>query len=142
MRKIELPTIELNGEEFPFYCDLYVLDKIQEKMDLNDFERSVIGAKIIRDKNGDPEYDENKRIKLVFDKYDIDTLVFGMTLMINEGLTIEADQDGKEYEPVTEKYIGRICDLPLVEMSKTVHEAFGRCCSSKKNKPKTTKSRK
>ena len=132
MRKIELPRVEINGEEYPIYCDLFVLSQIQERMDINDFERGIIGAEIVRDKDGDPEHDEEGRIRLAFGKYDIDALVKGLTLMINEGLLIESEQTGSLYEPVDEKYIGRVSDMPLINLSNTVHEAFGRCLISKK----------
>lgn len=54
MREITLPTVTINGETYPIYCDLFVLSQIQEKMDINDFERGIIGAEIVRDENGDP----------------------------------------------------------------------------------------
>lgn len=137
MRDIKLSNITLNGEKYPIYCDLYVLAQIQKKMDLNDFWRGIVGAEIVRDENGEPErYEENGRIKMVFGKYDIDALIMGATLMINEGLLIDSEQHGTEYEPVDEKYIGRICDMPLVELSNVINEAFNRCMESKKNTEK------
>ena len=141
MRKIDIPVVTIGGEEFPIYCDLYVLSQIQEKMDINDFERGIIGAEIVRDENGDPEHLENGRLKLEFGKYDINALILGLTCMINEGMLIDAEQTGKEYEPVEEKYIARICDMPLVSLSNLVHETFGRCLISKKNEPKKVTSR-
>ena len=133
MRKIDIPKITINEEQYPIYCDLYVLSKIQDRMDINDWERGVLGVAIVRDEDGNPILKENGRIELTYGKYDIDALIIGLTLMINEGLLIDSEQTGKEYEPVDEKYIGRVCDLPLVELSNTVHEAFGRCLTSKKN---------
>lgn len=142
MRKIELPTVMINSETYPIYCDLYVLSQIQERMDINDFERGIVGAEIIRDENGEPEHDEDGRIKLQFGKYDINALIMGLTLMINEGLLIESEQTGSEQDPVDEKYIGRTCDLPLVELSNVVHNNLIRCMASKKNKTRKTTSRK
>lgn len=133
MRKIELPTVTINGEDFPIYCDLYVLEKIQERMDINDFERGILGVEIIRDEDGEPVRREDGRIELVRGKYDINALIMGLTLMINEGLAIDSDQTGKELEEMDEKYIGRVCDMPIIELSNTVHEAFIRCLDSKKN---------
>ncbi len=132
MRKIDIPTIEINGEEYPIYCDLYVFQQIQEKMDINDFERKIIGAQIIRDEAGQPIYDKDKRFKLEYIGPDINTLIFGLTLMVNEGLLIESEQEDEKYEPVNEKYMARISDMSVIELSNIVHEAFGRCCGSKK----------
>jgi len=139
MRKITLPTVTINGETYPIYCDLFVLSQIQEKMDINDFERGIIGAEIVRDENGDPVHKEDGRIEMVFGQYDIKALIMGLTLMINEGLLIDSEQKGTEYVPVDEKYIGRVCDMPLITLSNTVHNTFGRCLESKKNEtPKKT----
>lgn len=142
MRKIELPTIDINGETYPIYCDLYVLSQIQDRMDINDFERGIMGARIVRDENGDPILKDDGRIEIVFGKYDINALIMGLTLMINEGLLIDSEQTGREHEPIDEKYIGRVCDMNLLDLSNAVHGAFGRCLTSKKNMTKTTNRKK
>ena len=142
MRKIDLPKVTINGEEYPIYCDLYVMQQIQERMDLNDFERGIIGAKIVRDENGEPVRNEKGLIELIFDKYDINALILGLSLMINEGLLIDSEQEDKEYDSVNEKYIGRVCDIPLPELSEIVLNAFRRCLKAKKNTAKKTSKRK
>lgn len=142
MRTIELPKITIDGEEYPIYCDLFVLSKIQEKMDLNDFEREILGVEIMRDKDGEPVHDENGRIRLKSSNIDINTLLMGLALMVNEGLLIDAEQTGKEYEPVDEKYLGRVCDVAPIKLSNMVHQAFGRCLESKKKEPMKSGSRK
>jgi len=140
MRKIDIPTIELSGEKYPVYCDLYVFQQIQEKMDINDFERKIIGVRIVRDENGQPVFDDNKRFKLEYVGPDVNTLIFGLTLMINEGLLIRSEQEEGELESVDEKYVARISDMSVIELSNIVHEAFGRCCGSKKNTEQKPKS--
>ncbi len=142
MRKIELDTIEIAGDEYPIYCDLYVLSQIQEKMSLNDFERKIIGAKIVRNEDGSPKRHENGRIELEFDEYDINALILGLTMMINEGLMIRSEQEDVDYEPVTEKEIARNCSMSLSELSSVVSDAFNRCVISKKKKMTKTQSRK
>lgn len=107
-------------------------------MSINEFERRILGAEIVRDENGEPIYDDNNRIKLVFKAYDIECLLMGLTLMINEGLEIEADQEGTECEPVDETYLGRIMDMPMINLSNMVHEAFNKCFESKKKPVRTT----
>lgn len=142
MRKIELDTIEIAGEEYPIYCDLYVLSQIQERMSLNDFERKIIGAKIIRNDDGTPQYDENKRIKLEFDEYDINALLLGLTYMVNEGLLIKSEQEGTEYEPFKSRQLGSICDLSPTELSSVVANAFNKCVVSKKKRQTKSQTRK
>ena len=139
MRKIKLNHITLSEETFPIYCDLFVLSKIQDRMSINEFERNILGAAILRDSDGNPQYDENNRIKLYFDKYDINTILFGLALMINEGIAIENEQDGKNTEEVTEEYLGRLSNKTLKELSDIVHENFNRCFESKKNEVTETK---
>lgn len=134
MRKIELPVIQLNDEDIlPLYCDLYVLSKIQERMSLNQFERDIIGAVVKRDEGGNPKRDEDGHLQLVFGEYNVSTLIFGLMLMINEGLEIRAEQTGEEYEEVTEKELSRMCEVPLITVSNEVHKAFNRCYIIKKN---------
>ena len=142
MRKIELETVEIAGEEYPIYCDLYVLSQIQEHMSLNDFERKIIGAKIVRNEDGTPKHNDDGRIELVFDEYDINALVLGLTLMINEGLLIQCEQEGSEYEPLEEKDIARSCDLSLPELSSVVSDTFNKCVISKKKKQTKSPNRK
>lgn len=144
MREITLPTVTINGETYPIYCDLFVLSQIQDKMDINDFERGVIGVEIVRDENGDPVHQEDGRIEMKIGQYDIKALIMGLTLMINEGLLIDSEQKSTPYEPVDETYIGRVCDMPLITLSNTVHNAFGRCLESKKKETpeETTSQRK
>lgn len=144
MREITLPTVTINGETYPIYCDLFVLSQIQDKMDINDFERGVIGVEIVRDENGDPVHQEDGRIEMKLGQYDIKALIMGLTLMINEGLLIDSEQKSTPYEPVDETYIGRVCDMPLITLSNTVHNAFGRCLESKKKETpeETTSQRK
>lgn len=133
MRNIEIPTIKIDGEEYPIYCDLYVLSQIQEKMSISEFERQIIGAKVVKDENGDPEYDENNRLVLEFDEYRIDAIILGLKLMINEGLQIMAEQGKTKFKPLDEKELLRAGNTSVRELSNIVMEAFSRCFHAKKN---------
>lgn len=133
MRKIEMKEIEIDGEVYPYYCDLFVLSKIQDKMSLNEFERQIIGAVVVYDDDGIPLHDKEGRIQLKFDHYDIETLIWGLTLMINEGLEIRGDESGQQIEKVTEAYIGRRIMMSPNELSDMVHDEFNRCFVVKKN---------
>lgn len=142
MRKIELRTIEMAGEEYPVYCDLYVLSKIQDRMSISEFERRILGVEVVRGEDGQPLYNDDNRIRLRTGKYDFETMAFGLALMINEGLEIREDQDGEQCERVTEKEVARICDIGYVELSNILHEEFNRCFEHKKKSKKTQKSQK
>ena len=47
--------ITIDGETYPIYCDLLVLEKIQDEYEsVNQFERELLGYEILRDENGEP----------------------------------------------------------------------------------------
>ena len=134
MRKIKLKTITIGDEKYPIYCDLFVLNRIQDEfnMSINQFERDLIGADVVRDDEGKPKLDDNNKIILKPANINISTLMLALYLMVDEGLTIESEQSGKEYEEITQSYLSRICDLPYTELSSVLHEEFNRCFSRKK----------
>ena len=133
MRKIEMKEIEINGEPYPYYCDLYVLSLIQDRMPIDQFERDIIGAVIERDEAGEPLRTEDGRLKIRFEKYVLETMIFGLTLMINEGIQIRNEQEEQQDEPVTESYVGRCLTMTLNELSDLIHDEFNRCFNVKKN---------
>lgn len=48
---------------------------------------------------------------------------FGYTSMINEALSIEADENGTEYKPVTPAFVGRmLTEIGLENMTKSLQE--------------------
>ena len=54
---------------------------------------------------------------------NVKALKFGYTEMINEGLEIEAEENGVEYTPVTPAFVGRmLTDIGLENMTKTLHD--------------------
>ena len=54
---------------------------------------------------------------------NIKALKFGYREMLNEGLSIEAEEKGEEYKPVTPAFVGRmLTDIGLENMTKTLQE--------------------
>ena len=54
---------------------------------------------------------------------NIKALKFGYREMLNEGLSIEAEEKGEEYKPVTPAFVGRmLTDIGLDNMTKTLQE--------------------
>ena len=48
---------------------------------------------------------------------------FGFTEMINEGLSIEADEKGTEFKPVTTAFVGRmLTEIGLTDMTKALQD--------------------
>ncbi len=54
---------------------------------------------------------------------NVKALKFGFTEMLNEGLSIEAEEEGKEFVPITKTFVGRmLTDIGLENMTKTLQE--------------------
>ena len=50
-------------------------------------------------------------------------VIFGFREMLNEGLDIESEENGEEFEPLTLKQVGRmISDIGLQEATKSLNE--------------------
>lgn len=54
---------------------------------------------------------------------NVKALKFGYTQMLNEALSIEADEKGEEFKPVTPTFVGRmLTDIGLDTMTKTLQD--------------------
>lgn len=54
---------------------------------------------------------------------NVKALKFGYMQMINEGLSIEADEKGIEYKPVSSSFVGRmLTDIGLDNMTKVLQD--------------------
>lgn len=54
---------------------------------------------------------------------NVKALKFGYTQMLNEGLSIEAEEKGEEYKPLTPAFVGRmLTDIGLDNMTKVLQE--------------------
>ena len=54
---------------------------------------------------------------------NVKALKYGYLEMINEGLSIEADEKGIEYVPITSKFVGRmLTEIGLDNMTKALHD--------------------
>lgn len=54
---------------------------------------------------------------------NVKALKFGYTEMLNEGLSIKAEEEGKEYVPITSKFVGRmLTDIGLDNMTKVLQD--------------------
>jgi len=54
---------------------------------------------------------------------NVKALKFGYTQMLNEALSIEADEKGEEFKPVTPIFVGRmLTDIGLDTMTKTLQD--------------------
>ena len=133
MREIKLNHITIDGEELPIYCDMMVLEKIQEECkSINQFEREILGYVVLKDKDNEPLRNEDGTLKIVVTEPRMKTIMLGLELMVNEGIRIENRQTGSEKEYITREYLAEVNDRPYQELSELLHEEFNRCFASKK----------
>ena len=94
-------AIEYKGKTYTLVCNLNVLEAIQEEYGSMDNWAKVTEAK-------KTEKAKEKEEETSEPEPDIGAVLFGFTLMINEGLEIEAEDNGTEFVPLTKKQVGRI----------------------------------
>ena len=142
MKNIKLNRIEINGVNYPIYCDLNVLELIQDNFtSVNQFERDLLGLTPLIDENGEIKRNEEGSILNSQGEPKIRAIVFGLYLMIREGQRIDTRQTGKEWDELSIDDIRELCAVPFGELSKILHDEFNRCFDVKKKLKKTTSRR-
>lgn len=117
----DLKTIVIGGKEFPYKCDICVLEKIQEEFgNLTVFERKLLGI----------EEGEDKATSLP----DVKAVSCALYWMIREGVEIQAEENGKTAEMPSRKALLRMVDQPFYTLTTTLYEEFSRCFISKNQK--------
>lgn len=133
----------MNGVKYPIYCDLNVLELIQEEFtSVNKFERDLMGLTPLIDENGEVKRNEEGSILNLQGEPKIKAIVFGLYLMIREGQRIDSRQTGKEWEELTIDEIRELCTIPFGELARKLHEEFNRCFDIKKKSKRATSRRK
>jgi hypothetical protein len=97
MKDIE-KTLNLNGKEYPVVFNLNVMQAIQERYGSLEAWGEVTEAQT--------EDDGNK--KKLTKEPDAKAVIFGFTEMINEGIDIRNDKEGKNDAFLTERQVGRL----------------------------------
>lgn len=83
-------ALTVEGKDYPMEFNLNVMEVIQEEYDTVDKWGDLVEGK---GKNKEP---------------NIKALVFGLTAMINEGLEVEAEENKKDFTPLTHKQVARL----------------------------------
>ena len=86
--KSKLQEIEYHGKKYKLAFDLNVMESIQDE-----YGSIEAWGKLVEPEEGEP---------------NIKALVFGATLMINEGIEISNDEDGTDEKPLTHRKVARI----------------------------------
>lgn len=140
MRDIDLNEIEINGIKYPIYCDLNVLDLIQENFEsVNEFERGILGLKPLRDKDGELMRDDTGALIQESIEPQIKAIAFGLFVMIREGQRIQKRETGVEAPLIQKEEIMEGCRTSFLELAEIVRTEFNKCFQFKKKEVKATK---
>ena len=96
-------TLRYKDKDYPVVFNLNVMEEIQKEYTTLD-----AWAKLTDGAGGEP---------------DARAVIFGFTHMINEGLDMEADENGTDYTPITPKKVGRmITEIGLANATKVMND--------------------
>lgn len=133
MRENEINHININEINYPIYCDLNVLEAVQEEFkSIGEFERQLKGLKVKHDENGDIVRNENGSILHDMIEPRIKAVVYALYIMVAEGQRIEKKRYGIESEPLPIDVIREFNGVSYGELSGILGAEFDRCFSSKK----------
>lgn len=128
----KLNRIIIGDKTYPYKIDLNVLEHIQDKYDtIQQFERELVGLRFKKDENGKQMYKDGVPL-MIKTEPSIKAIKTVLTAAINEGLAIEADEENRSYEKVTEEFVIRECTIPYFVLGDMLHEEFKRCFATKK----------
>lgn len=129
----KLKRILIDGRTYPYKIDLNVLETIQEEYgSISWFEMDLLGYRFRQDENGDQVYTEDGDPVMYKAEPSVRAIKVVLHAAINEGLAIEAEIMGKEYEPVQEEVVFRNCTISYELLARMLHEEFKRCFATKK----------
>lgn len=128
-----LRRIMIGKKTYPFRIDLNVLEHIQEEYgSINKFERELAGIEFKKDAEGRQVYSAEGDPVVIRTETSIRAIKTVLPAAVNEGLAIQADEEGHARERVEGEYIFRNCTIPFDILGKMLHEEFRRCFETKK----------
>lgn len=143
MRPIELNEIEINGDKYPIYCDLNVLELIQENFEsVNEFERGILGLTPLRDKDGELMRNEAGELIQKQTEPKIKAIAFGLFVMIREGQRIRKRDTGDDTPLIDKEEIMEGCRTSFLELAEVVRTEFNKCFVIKKKESTSAKTKK
>lgn len=127
-----LKRIIIGGQNLPLKIDLNVLEHIQNEYGtIYQFERDLLGLQFKKDEDGNQMYKDGEPV-MIRTEPSIKAIKTVLTAAINEGLAIEAGEENRSYEKVTDEFVIRECTIPYDVLGEILHEEFRRCFATKK----------
>lgn len=132
----QLQSVIIGTHRYPIKIDLNVLEQIQDNYgSINAFEMELLGLGFTKDSEGHQVLDDSGKPVMYKKEPSIKAIRAALYPMINEGLEIEAEETGKEFHPVTKKFIERESALDYQYLADVIHGEFKRCFNVKKTRP-------
>lgn len=129
----KLKSFKVGKTRYPYKIDLLVLEQLQEVFwNIFEYELELKGLVPIFDDAGNRVYESNGLPKYKNKHFSLKALNAILPLMVNEGLEIEAEEQGKSFEPVEDKAFIRSLTMNPYELQMLVVEEFDRCFATKK----------
>lgn len=129
----KLTYIEVGKEKYPIKCDNLVLQQIQEEFgSVRLFEMALLGLATEKNPDGTDKRDDKGQLILKHVEPSIKAINFGLPLMVNEGLEIEAEQKNTEFKYLEDKEVIRLIQVPYLKLSEIMHKELARCFETKK----------
>lgn len=126
MKRME--RILIGDRTYPVKMDLNVLETLQEKFgSIRAFEMELVGLRVSEDGS------------LYVTEPSVRAVREALPAMVNEGLAIEAADEGRPWEPVDELRLMSECRIAYDELARMIHEELKRCFMRKKQRPEKKK---
>ncbi len=129
----KLGRIMIAGKTYPMKCDLNVLEELQEQFgSINEFERQLLGLHFLTDKDGKQLYTKDGDPRMYKTEPSIKAIKAALPLLINEGITLEAEKKGEPVESVADLDIIAACDVDFTLLAQMIHAEYRKCFVTKK----------
>lgn len=130
MKEIEVKHVKIGDTEYPAFCDLRVLEKLQEKYGtITKYERELLGKQLVYDEDGNPERNEDGSLVKEDVEGSIRSIIDGLLFMIQEGQHLTGEK-----KLITEDELYSCIGNPFM-LKYIVHALFYSCFESKKKEP-------
>lgn len=131
MRKLE--EIRIGDVFYPVKIDLNVLEIIQDEFgSIGAWEMALKGWRYRTDENGNPVYDASGSPVMYRTEPSVRAIKTVLPAMINEGIAIRAERQGKPYDELSDLQIISECETDYTELAGMIREEFDRCFAVKK----------
>ena len=123
----DMARVSVCGKEYPYRCDMAVLEKIQKEYgDVLDYEYAIRGVI--------PYYDEETGLRVrKKDRStipDVGKVCRSLIWMIREGIEIS----GEELKPPTEKELMQQREIPITRLALYCFEEYSKCFLSREGR--------